>query len=279
MKFLKHLGTFVVCLLLFLTIFGYTLILNVKDVVQHQLIAEVIKEAFPSKEGLNEEETKKINEIISTMTTSEDVDEIINNIIGEVDNLSKGKSVSDKTLDMIIHYFSDHLEDINKITKQEYTLDDINSNETRENLKKSIEEVYKEISKDDSKVVVKTVTTYGKVTSKNSTLYVIGIVLVLLVLLGLINFSYYKWIKPFGIVMAVSGSIVSFIYLFFNVAYDFLVKNVNLDIKVDTRTILFYGVGEIVLGILILVVYSIITKIIKKNKNEEPNLFNNDLTI
>ena len=279
MKFLKHLGTFVVCLLLFLTIFGYTLILNVKDVVQHQLIAEVIKEAFPSKEGLNEEETNKINEIISSMTTSEDVDEIINNIIGEVDNLSKGKSVSDKTLDMIIHYFSDHLEDINKITKQEYTLDDINSNETRENLKKSIEEVYKEISKDDSKVVVKTVTTYGKVTSKNSTLYVIGIVLVLLVLLGLINFSYYKWIKPFGIVMAVSGSIVSFIYLFFNVAYDFIVKNVNLDIKVDTRTILFYGVGEIVLGILILVVYSIITKIIKKNKHEEPNLFNNDLTI
>jgi hypothetical protein len=279
MKFLKHLGTFVVCLLLFLTIFGYTLILNVKDVVQHQLIAEVIKQAFPSKEGLNEEETKKINEIISTMTTSEDVDEIINNIIGEVDNLSKGKSVSDKTLDMIIHYFSDHLDDINKITKQEYTLDDINSSETRENLKKSIEEVYKEISKDDSKIIVKTVTTYGTVTSKNSTLYVIGIVLVLLVLLALINFSYYKWIKPFGIVMAVSGSIVSFIYLFFNVAYDFIVKNVNLDIKVDTRTILFYGVGEIVLGILILIVYSIITKIIKKNKHEEPNLFNNDLTI
>ena len=219
-------------------------------------------------------------EIIDKMTADEDVDDILNSIIGEVSNLSKGKSVSEETLDMIINFCSNHLDEINKISDEKYSLDEINSSETRRNLYESIISVYNEISKDDSKAVVRIVTTYGTVTSKHSTLYVIGIILVLIVLLGVINLSVYKWIKPFGIVLAVSGSVVSIIYLVFNVLYDFIVKNVNLDIKIDTKTILIYGVGEILLGIVIIIIYMIINKLLTKKKKVEPTLMNNNnLTI
>ena len=268
MKFLRHFLTFIVSVLLFLTIFGYTLILNVKDVVQHQVIGEVIKTSISKHNKLTEEEENKIFEAVDRMAAYEDVDNIANN-----------KGVSDKTIDMIIDFSVKHIDDINQLANTNYTVEEIKSNETRKNLKSSIESVYKDLNKDNSKAIIKTVTTYGTVTSKKSTIYVIGIIIVLLVLLGIINLSLYKWIKPFGIVIAVSGSLVSFLYLAFNVFYGFIVKNVGLDIKIDTKTILIYGVGEIVVGVVILIIYSIVLKIVNGKKRTEPSLMNSELSI
>ena len=280
MKFLKHLLTFIVSLLLFLTIFGYTLILNVKGVIEHQVIGEVVKSTISKNTSLTEEDHKRIDEIIDKVSNYDDVDELINTLIQEIGNVGEGKSVSDKTIDIIINFCVNHIDDINQLSDTKYTVEELKSQETRNDLKKSIETAYKEINKDSSKDIINIVSTYGKVTSKTSTLYVIGIIIVLLVLLGVIHLSLYKWIKPFGIVLAVSGSVVSIIYLVFNVLYDFIVKNVNLDIKIDTKTILIYGVGEILLGIVIIIIYMIINKLLTKKKKVEPTLMNNsNLTI
>lgn len=279
MKFLKIFFTFIVSLLLFLTIFSYTIILNVKNVVQNQVATEVVKTMIKKKSAdLSNEEKQKINDAIDSFSSDKELDNVITSLIQEIKNVSEGKDVSNESVELVIKFCVNHVDDINKIANTNYTVSDIDNAESRENLKKSIKEVYKDISKDDSKALVDLVTTYGTVTSSKSTIYVIGIIVVLIVLLGLINMSPYKWIKPFGIVLAVSGSLVSIIYLGFNILYDFIINDIKLDISIDTRTILIYGVGEIIAGVVILVVYNVINKIVKNTK-VEPNLINNNLSI
>lgn len=278
MKVLKGLGIFLLSFAMVILIVSVSITSAVKDVVQDQLVGEAVKEVALKNVEKNENIDKDlVNQVSDFKGTGKVIDAVLDEYIEYID---KGnKEVSDKTLDLIINFVVDNKDSIEKISGEKVDLEKVKSAESRENLKKSLEESFEKVNGEELGAAKSVVNSYAKVTSNKYKFILIGVIVGLAILIGLICWSVYKWMQPIGIVAITSGIIVTFFYLAVKLIIKAVNANADTHFNINANSILITGIIELVIGIALLVAYTIIDKKIKtkeiyeklsvKNSNEK----------
>ncbi len=274
MKIVKGLLTFIISFILVLLIIVLTASYTVKDVIQHQLIGEVAKKVLVEKI----EDENIDDSIIIKMIDDEKTDKIIDSALVDFSSYIEGTSdgVSDETISLIIDFCVTHKADLEELAKKQYEISEIDSNKTRADLKKSLDEAIKSVKIDKNSPVVSVVSTYSKITSDRFRVNVLIIIGCLVLLIGLVNWSLYKWMKSFGSVLITSGIMVLLSYGLSSVLFGLVKDNVDIAISINVMSLLILGIIYLVSGIILLIIYSIINKAVNKKKKQRSMIEDDD---
>ena len=259
MKVLRGVLTFIVSFVLAILITLFTTVSSVKNIIQNQLIVEGAKQIILAENG---EEAREYVDVIDEIVKSNGASEIVDSVLNEyTEYLETGDTeLSDDTVNLIINFCVDNKEKIEKITGEEIDVNKINSEESKTELKEGFGDAVEEINIPRDIPVSSIIITYGKFTSNSFKQNLLIIILVLVVLLMLLSWSLYKWTKPLGTVLLTSGILVTILYLLIFVGTGIINKSLETQINIDANYLLISGIIEIVSGIILLVVYSIINK-------------------
>lgn len=259
MKVLRGVLTFIVSFVLVILITLFTTVSSVKNIIQNQLIVEGAKQIILAENG---EEAREYVDVIDEIAKSNGASEIVDSVLNEyTEYLETGDTeLSDDTVNLIINFCVDNKEKIEKITGEEIDVNKINSEESKKELKEGFGDAVEEINIPRDTPVSSIIITYGKFTSNSFKQNLLIIILVLVVLLMLLSWSLYKWTKPLGTVLLTSGILVTILYLLIFAGTGIINKSLETQINIDANYLLISGIIEIVSGIILLVVYSIINK-------------------
>ena len=88
----------------------------------------------------------------------------------------------------------------------------------------------------------------------------------------LIQWSLYKWLAILGRALYTSGITVMLMYLAIKVFINKLLVENGINITIDTSNIFLLGIGSLILGIILVIIFKIINKAImnKEKSIEEP---------
>lgn len=272
MKVLRGLLVFILSFVLTTLIIGLTVTASVKDVIQNQLMGEMVKQLIIRETDDDDDNNVQLNAVDKIFSYKE-TNDIINSAISDYVNYVEGNTngVSKETVDMIINFCIEHKSDLEEISGEELNIDEINSPEVRDRLIDSVNESINEVKIDKSSPVIKVVSAYGKITSNDFKIKVLALIGILVLLIGTISWSLYKWMKPVGSALITSGVVVSLLYVLIEVATNFANQSIGISISIDGKLILIAGIVELVSGIVILIIYAIINKIVSKKRLKKSN--------
>lgn len=273
MKILKGLLTFIISFILVLLIIILTASYTVKDVIQHQLVEEVAKKIIVEKIENEDIDTDIITKMIDDERTDKIIDSALIDFTSYVEGTAAG--VSDETINLIVDFCVNHKADLEELAKKQYEISEIDSNKTRADLKKSLDEAIKSVQIDKNSPVVTVISTYSRITSDSFRVNLLIIIGGLVLLLGLVNWSLYKWMKPFGSVLITSGIMVLLSYGLSSVLFSLVKDNVDIAISINVMSLLILGIIYLVSGIILLIIYSVINKIVN-NKNKQRSMIEED---
>ena len=282
-KFLIGLLVFILINIIGLLILSFTL----KSI----LIDGVIKEVIVQQIDLPIFE-KSNYQYRSEIVTDENIDKVTND--ERVKELLKSKEVSeliDKYLDIIVeglidedsldeieieedifNYLENNKDKLEKITGHEITQEMLD--ETKEKLKETdidnrIKESVKTTSKympEETRSVLKG---YKFLVSFKFKIILFLIMIIDIVLIALLQKSLYKWIKLFAISLTTNGI---FAIIVSGIVY-FIVYTLT-KIKFNTQSLLITGIVITIIGIIMQIVYNIVTKKLENNEiKEEVNTY------
>ena len=243
-----------VCFILSFLITGASLIICTKDLIQEQILTEAIKNTVVENSEIENKE--EVNKTIDKLLSNNKVESIFNNVLSDYAN----GEVSDATLDQIMTFINENKSEISTITGSDTNVDEITTPESREEMRNTLNKTFKKAGSDNT--TVKTaVSTYTTITThatlKNAIMIAVGLVL----LLALLTWSLYKWMKPLSKVFISSSAVV---FILFGLSF-YLVKIIkdktNITITLDNKLMIIIGVSELAIGILLYVLYYLFTKI------------------
>ena len=226
MNILKGLGIALICTAIVILLEMFSFSISIKHVFQNQIIGGAVKEKVLDS-YLKENESvdkEKIENLINDNKSNEIIDNIINDYMKYLDN--ENNEISDKTVDSIVEYCLTHKDEISKISGREVSEEEIKSEETRNNISKSLNDGFKSFSEGFGTTEKSFVKSYGEFTSSKFRVTIIIIIVVLLGLLALIKWSTYRWLSSFGVAMIISGVTVLMAYAVLKGIIFIVVKNV-----------------------------------------------------
>lgn len=272
MKVLRGLLVFILSFVLTTLIIGLTVTASVKDVIQNQLMGEMVKQLI-IRETDDDDDNNVQLDAVDKIFSYKETNDIINSAISDYVNYVEGNTngISKETVDMIINFCIEHKSDLEEISGEELNIDEINSPEVRDRLIDSVNESINEVKIDKSSPVIKVVSAYGEITSNDFKIKVLALIGILVLLIGTISWSLYKWMKPVGSALITSGVVVSLLYVLIEVATNFANQSIGISISIDGKLILIAGIVELVSGIVILIIYAIINKIVSKKRLKKSN--------
>ena len=240
--------TLIVLIIGLLTLFNYS-----KKTIEGPVLTETVKKMVESNVPKDNEEVNKVMEEVSNL---EGVDEIINSF---VDDYTKGEA-SDKTIDTIMEFIKKNEFTIKKMSSEEFDMNEITSNESREELKKNLNNTYKELNAGDtSSPINTTITVYSNITKYVTVRNAIIACAVLLTFIILLSWSYYKWIKSVSKILTSLGTMMLVTYVLSLVLMSFIEK--LLHISINSNELLFIGISELASGIILNIIYKKIDKV------------------
>ena len=265
MKILKKFLAFIVGAVLFFLLLAFSLNMVFKGVIQKQVIGGVAKTTIVS-EYLDKSDIENKDEI-KKLLDSKDSLKVVNNVVNEymeylVDNNHK---VSKTTLNSIIDFCVKHREEINKISNDNVSESEIKSQETYNNLEQSINDGFKEIGTEIGDTPREILKTYSSITSNNFQVVLIIAIIICIILLIIINESLFKWISRFGSSLLTCGIIICLLYIGANMLVSKIIEKLDFEISIKLEEMLVIGIIEIVVGILLIVLKVVLTKM-KNNK-------------
>ena len=210
---------------------------------------EIISEAIQDEE-IKESLDEFIDELISNLTEEEienlDVEQLEEKVIEYVKN--NKEKISEKTGIEITDEMIDESKQL------------IDEGDTKNAIEQEINN-YKNSLTDEEKLALKV---FNIIDSKKLRIILIIVIIVDLLLIALLQKSAYKWIKNLSHAMFMSG--LSVIILSMSIKY--LIANLTM-IVVNPKNILTVGITTMIFGIIISIVYKLMTKYyIKENQNE-----------
>ena len=254
--------TLIVLIIGLLTLFNYS-----KKTIEGPVLTETVKKMVESNVPKDNEEVNKVMEEVSNL---EGVDEIINSF---VEDYTKGEA-SDKTIDTIMEFIKKNESTIKKMSSEEFDINEITSNESREELKKNLNNTYKELNAGDtSSPINTTITVYSNITKYVTVRNAIIACALLLTIIILLSWSYYKWIKSISKILTSLGTMMLITYLLSLVLMSFIEK--LLHISINSNELLFIGISELASGIILNIIYKKIDKVASTTQVNP----NNELTI
>ena len=267
MQTLKNFLTGLCCTLIVLIIGVLTLFNYSKKTIEGPVLTETVKKMIQSNVPKDNEEINKVMEEVSDL---EGVDEIINSF---VDDYTKGE-VSDQTIDTIMDFIKKNESTIKKMSTEEFDINEITSNESREELKNNLNKTYKELNAGDtSSPVNTTITVYSNITKYATVRNAIIACAILLTIIILLSWSYYKWIKSVSKILTSLGTMMLITYLLSLLLMN--VINNLLHTSINSNELLFIGISELASGIILNIIYKKIDKVASTTQVNP----NNELTI
>lgn len=265
MKTLRIIGNIVIGIILFTLIFSLSFVKSTKSFFEKDLIIGLVKNGIIEtldKEAnkLDDNQEVIINEIFNDDMADDVVHIVVDNYKKYQDN-KKDFSISDSDLEILTNFALKHKNEINKISKdtEEITDEKIKEILSKENVNKMADKIYGEISSDVSSEADLAFDIYNNITSDTVMYITIGAILLLIVILGLINWSLYKWMITTGVCLIISGILMCLLYLTFLFineiisSVDWLSKILG---NIDTSIYIIIGGIEFVVGIILVVIYN-----------------------
>lgn len=271
-KIIKVFLSFIIVLLmLFLTIsFNLNKVIVdgvIKEIIITKISAKKVNNPNISEEVINTlplPDYLKNSEDINKLLEDERVQEIINKYIDiTLDNLT---SEEIKNIDIesdIINYINENKELIKEITGKEVTnemIEDTKKVIEESNLNETIEETIvstKESISKEEKIVLKG---YKEIISTKTRIITISLIALCLLLIALIDKSFYKWIKTGSICTIISGILV----LLMSFITKLLVTSILPLPSFNVSYLYKSGLIQLIIGIVILIIYIILNKILVK---------------
>ena len=271
-KIIKVFLSFIIVLLmLFLTIsFNLNKVIVdgvIKEIIITKISAKKVNNPNISEEVINTlplPDYLKNSEDINKLLEDQRVQEIINKYIDiTLDNLT---SEEIKNIDIesdIINYINENKELIKEITGKEVTpemIEDTKKVIEESNLNEAIEDTIestKESISTEEKIVLKG---YKEIISTKTRIIVIGLIALCLLLIAIIEKSFYKWIKTGSICTIISGILV----LLMGFILKLIVTSILPLPSFNVSYLYNSGLIQLIIGIVILIIYIVLNKVLVK---------------
>lgn len=271
-KIIKVFLSFVIVLLmLFLTIsFNLNKVIVdgvIKEIIITKVIPKKVNNPNISEEVINTlplPDYLKNSEDINKLLEDQRVQEIINKYIDiTLDNLT---SEEIKNIDIesdIINYINENKELIKEITGKEVTpemIEDTKKVIEESNLNEAIEDTIestKESISTEEKIVLKG---YKEIISTKTRIIVIGLIALCLLLIALIDKSFYKWIKTGSICTIISGILVLLMGFILKLIVTSILPLPSFNVSYLYKS----GLIQLIIGIVILIIYIVLNKVLVK---------------
>ena len=277
MKILRKILVFILGFILYNLVCAFILTFALKDIVQTEMIGGVVREnilpAITESEDVSSEDKEKIQALLE----DEGVNQVINDVVGDILTTfgDENATFDQESIDKIFDYVIDNKEQLEKAIGKEIDTNEIEKfrdsdeyNQFTDELSKTLNETGSTLDS-SSRTVIKT---YNYIVSDNFKIALGIIILIDLLLIMLIQWSIYKWLSILGRALYTSGITVMIMYLAVKVFINKLLVDNGINITIDTSNIFLLGVGSLIFGILLVIIYKIINKA-KMNKEkslEEP---------
>ena len=277
MKVLRKILVFILGFVLYNLVCALILTFALKDIVQTEMIGGVVREnilpAITESEDVSSEEKEQIQALLE----DEGVNEVINEVVGDILNTfgDENATFDQESIDKIFDYVIDNKEQLEKAIGKEIDTNEIekfrDSQEYSEftgELSKTLNEAGSSLDS-SSRAVIRT---YNYIVSDNFKIALGIIIFIDLLLIMLIQWSLYKWLAILGRALYTSGITVMLMYLAIKVFINKLLVENGINITIDTSNIFLLGIGSLILGIILVIIFKIINKAImnKEKSIEEP---------
>lgn len=268
-KFLIGLLTFILINVIGLLILSFTLktlLVDgiIKEVIVNQIDLPIFETSnYQYRNEINTDENidkvtndERVKELLKSDEVTELIDKYLDIIIdGYIDEENLNQIELEKDM---IKYLENNKETIEKITGQKITQETLD--QTKEEIKEmniddKVKESIKTTSKNMPKETVTVLKGYKSFISLKFRLILIGIIILCLVLIALLQKSLYKWIKIFAISLTTNGI---FAIIVSGVVY-LIVYSVT-KVEFNTMSLLITGIIITIIGIVIHIIYNIVTK-------------------
>ena len=271
-KIIKVFLSFIIVLLmLFLTIsFNLNKVIVdgvIKEIIITKVIPKKVNNPNISEDIINTlplPDYLKNSEDINKLLEDQRVQEIINKYIDiTLDNLT---SEEIKNIDIesdIINYINENKELIKEITGKEVTpemIEDTKKVIEESNLNEAIEETIestKESISTEEKIVLKG---YKEIISTKTRIIVIGLIALCLLLIAIIEKSFYKWIKTGSICTIISGILVLLMGFILKLIVTSILPLPSFNVSYLYKS----GLIQLIIGIVILIIYIVLNKVLVK---------------
>ena len=271
-KIIKVFLSFIIVLLmLFLTIS-----FNLNKVIVDGVIKEIIITKISAKKVNNPNVSEDIintlplpdylkdSEDINKLLEDERVQEIINKYIDiTLDNLTSEKIKNIDIESDIINYINENKELIKEITGKEVTpemIEDTKKVIEEGNLNETIEETIvstKESISTEEKIVLKG---YKEIISTKTRIITISLIALCLLLIALIDKSFYNWIKTGSICTIISGILVLLMGFILKIIVTSILPLPSFNVSYLYKS----GLIQLIIGSIILIIYIVLNKILIK---------------
>ena len=284
MKIIKSFFQVILTTILVMLIVMLTTSILVKNIIQKQLVSSIIKEEFITEISRNGEVSAN-DEFLKSVNDGE-LENVVNEVFSEYIMAINDEDyeVKDETVDHIIDYFINHKEQIESLTGEDVDIEEIKSQEFHDEFKKEFNESLSEFNTETSGDIKDYIKLYNFLTSTNFKVMLGVAIVAIILLLGLIKSNIIKALGNVGVPLAINGIITCGIFVL--IKYFINLKEFNIDkeftniIKLmNFNIILYVGLIELTLGVVLCVVKTILLK--KKSNNEriESTEFNDSSVI
>ena len=279
MKFIKK--TLLGLLVLFLTglIIIFTISVDLKKVIVNGVIMEVVKYQISTinyKEGNNEKETvldyTTDNEQINEILRSKEVQDLVTKYLDlTIESINDDDSLNEIDIEKdMMQYIRDNKSVLEEKIGMEITEEMIQKTEEKmqeQEVSKNLKEAIKETRNNLTEKQKKTLKGYSLLTSLKIKIILILLMIIDCTFLFLLQKDDYKW------VYVIANSIFSAgvgILLMSVISKIIISKMANIQI-LKLSILITHGITEIVIGLIIMISYKIIRKIINKKKEGPVN--------
>lgn len=276
MKIIKKILKFLINSIIIILICSLLLSITGKKVFYDLLYSNVFKPVMV-EETTKLTDTKIDKEKIDKIFNNEETEELVNEFIERTMNdLSSDKESNVNIADEFLKYIKNNRATFEKelgITITDEQLEQIKESPEYKELANSYTKSIKQSKSKMTPKERKVVKVYNQLISNNFKVIVISIIVFLTVLIALLNNDLYSWLKDSSINLITSGIMVLLTSLIVQVIVNTTIKDLN--IKFSTKPLTNSSLITIGVGIVTLIIYLIINKIVKKPKLKENYVINN----
>ena len=270
---IKRIITFVLTFLIVLSISLLLISFNLKRILVNGVIKETIKTTITVSNFKEGNEIPKVvtdNEEVNKILESKEVEDLMNKYLDKIiNNLSSDEEIDEYEIEKdVINFLKENRQEIEDITGKEITNEQIEK--TKElyednHISHSVEKAIKE-AKENMTTKEKTVLKgYSFIISTLFKVLMFIIIVINLVLISVINKSYFMWINTLGNSMFMSGLLTTLIALITS-----LILRGSTGIKtINTNSLIIPSIIVGLIGLVISIVYRVV-EYKRSDQNELP---------
>lgn len=250
MRFLRGFGSFVLQVVLIVCLILLGVSFALKDTLVDLIYDEVIKEEITN--NIDIEQNKELVKLFEMDESKVFIEDILSDITSTYDT---GYDIEKE----IVIFIRENKDEFSKLYDVEFSDEDINKLESEINksdLNEKYSEIKNEFKSDLDKEERMIFDIYNFVVSSTFKIMLICISLINLLLIALLQKSYFKWIRALGVV-SIIGGVLGFV---FGIIIDYLLMEAFEMNALEIGFLSKYSIGLLVGGIIAIVIYFVIAR-------------------